>query len=126
MQSVMVIPLVVRERAIGALTFISTTPGRHYNAEDLALTQEIARRAAVAIDNAKLYQESQKALSTQKELDYLKDLFMSVASHELRNPLTAIKGYAQMMQRTLETQVRMTPDRQERRSGQDRLFRPVE
>jgi signal transduction histidine kinase/CHASE3 domain sensor protein len=125
-QSVMVVPLVIRNQAIGALTFISARAGRHYNAEDLALAQEVARRAAVAVDNARLYQESRKALDTQKELDYLKDLFMSVASHELRNPLTSIKGYAQMMQRTLDTQLRAAPDQQERRRGQDKLSRPVE
>lgn len=56
------LPLQARDRVVGVLVLVSTTPNRHYTAEDLVLAQEIAQRAALAIDNARLYGESQQAL----------------------------------------------------------------
>ena len=61
MHSVMVVPLVARERALGRLTLISSSPAWHFRAEDLAFAQEVARRAAIAIDNARLYRAVQAA-----------------------------------------------------------------
>ena len=55
----------------------------------------------MAIDNTRLYHEAQEAVRVQKELDYLKDLFVSIAGHELRTPLTTIRGFGQMLQRSL-------------------------
>lgn len=57
--SVMVLPLIARGRALGRVTFISSDPLRRYGADDVALAEELARRAAVAIDNARLYREAQ-------------------------------------------------------------------
>ncbi len=122
-QSLISVPLSVRERIIGVLTCVRAESGRHYQTADLDFIQEVARRTAIAVDNARLYEEAQKALVTQKELDYLKDLFVSVASHELRSPLTAIKGYTQMLQNILNKQFEAIPDGQERRKGQERLLR---
>ena len=56
-QSYITVPLAARERVLGALTLISTDPGRRYDREDVAVAEELARRAAVRIDNARLYQE---------------------------------------------------------------------
>jgi PAS domain S-box-containing protein len=58
--SYMCVPLLVRERTLGAITFASTTAGRRYTAPDLALAEEVARRAALAIDNAGLYRAAQE------------------------------------------------------------------
>lgn len=56
----MIVPLVVRERVLGAITLISAESGRMFGDDDLALAEEVARRASVAIDNARLYRNSRK------------------------------------------------------------------
>jgi PAS domain S-box-containing protein len=60
-QSYMIVPLIARERTFGAMTFLSTTPGRHYGDQDLQLATELARRLALAVDNARLYEETRGA-----------------------------------------------------------------
>jgi PAS domain S-box-containing protein len=59
--SVMVVPLLVRGRTIGAVTLVMTESGRHFNQADLTLAEELARRCAAAIDNARLFQAEQQA-----------------------------------------------------------------
>jgi predicted ATPase/signal transduction histidine kinase/tRNA A-37 threonylcarbamoyl transferase component Bud32 len=81
-RSVLVVPLLVRGQTIGALTLCSGTPG-HYGAADLELARELANRAAIAIENARLYHTAQKAIR-------LRDDFLSVASHELKTPMTSL------------------------------------
>ncbi|HEY8292063.1 MAG TPA: PAS domain S-box protein, partial [Thermomicrobiales bacterium] len=61
MRSVMIVPLVARDVALGALSLIAAESGRQYDEADLALTQELARRAAIAVDNAWLYHEAQSS-----------------------------------------------------------------
>ena len=60
--SAMVVPLVARGRTLGAITFASENPARRYAQEDLNFAEELARRAALGIDNAKLYGDAQNAL----------------------------------------------------------------
>lgn len=67
-RSYMGVPLVARGRTLGALNFIRTRPGRRYGPEDLALAEDLARRAALAVDNARLYQEQVAALRRVEEL----------------------------------------------------------
>lgn len=100
LRSGIIVPLIARGHTLGAISFASEKPGR-YSSSDLTLFEELARRTALAVDNARLYRIAQEAVRTQKELDDLKDIFMAIATHELRNPLTALKGYAQMLQRSL-------------------------
>ncbi len=76
-------PLAVRGRALGVITFISAESRRRYRPEDLALAEDLARRAAVALDNAQL-------LSALRESDRAKDVFLATLAHELRNPLAPI------------------------------------
>jgi PAS domain S-box-containing protein len=57
LRSAMIVPLKVRGRAIGAITFVSAESGRHYEQADLALAEELARRAAMAVENARLFRE---------------------------------------------------------------------
>ncbi len=89
-ESSMIVPLTARGRTLGTLSFLSTESGRQYGADDLALAEELARRAALAIDNARLYQRAQEA-------NRAKDEFLATLSHELRTPLTPIVGWVQMM-----------------------------
>ena len=60
LQSAMIVPLVARDRTLGAITFVAAESGRHYTPIDLALAEDLARRAALALDNALLYAEAQR------------------------------------------------------------------
>jgi PAS domain S-box-containing protein len=93
--SVMIVPLLNHGRAIGAITFVSAESGRHFVAADLSMAEELASRAALAIENSRLYAESQKAVA-------LRDDFIYVASHELRTPVTSLKLYTEVLQRQAE------------------------
>jgi PAS domain S-box-containing protein len=83
--SLMIVPLVARDRTLGAITFVTSESGIHYGTDDLALAEDLARRAALAIDNAHLYQEV-------READRRKDDFMAMLAHELRNPLAPVRN----------------------------------
>ena len=93
--SYMCVPLVARGRTLGALTFASTASGRRYGPEDLALAEELGHRAAVAVDNARLYQEAQRAIG-------IRDQFLTVAAHELRTPITTVRGNTELLVRRVE------------------------
>jgi signal transduction histidine kinase len=69
---------------MGVAAFATAEPGRTYGAEDRRLAEELGRRAALAIDNAQLYQQAQEAIR-------LRDMVLSSVTHDLRNPLGAIK-----------------------------------
>ena len=90
----MVLPLIARGRPLGAITLVLANNSRRYGPQDLALAQELARRAALAIDNARLYQEAQNAIR-------VRDQFLSIAAHELRNPVTVVKGTADLLSRAV-------------------------
>ena len=81
-RSVIVVPLVARDTTLGRPQPRVRSPGR-FGPADLELAAEIGRRAALAIDNARLLRETQRAVR-------LRDDFLSVASHELRTPITAL------------------------------------
>jgi PAS domain S-box-containing protein len=93
--SLICVPLPARERTIGALTLIAAESRRRFGPSDLALAEALAARAALAVENARLYSEAQAAIRARDE-------FLSIASHELRTPVTGIKGYAQLLLRAQE------------------------
>ncbi|AKI99199.1 PAS domain S-box-containing protein [Archangium gephyra] len=84
LRSYLTVALRSRERVLGTLTLVRAETARRYGQEELRLAEELARRAAVAVDNALLYREAQKAIG-------LRDGFLQVAAHELRTPVTALK-----------------------------------
>jgi signal transduction histidine kinase len=84
------VPLRARGRTIGGITFTLGPGDRRYDAADLRLAEDLAHRAAIAVDNAWLYQHANDA-------NRLKDEFLGTLSHELRTPLNAILGYARML-----------------------------
>ncbi|MGH7126937.1 MAG: sensor histidine kinase, partial [Planctomycetaceae bacterium] len=88
--SALTVPLVVHGRRLGAITFVYGRSGRRHDAGDLGVAGDLARRIAIALDNARLYQEAQ-------ESNRAKTNFIGVISHEFRTPLTAIVGYADLL-----------------------------
>ncbi|HEX2913269.1 MAG TPA: PAS domain-containing sensor histidine kinase [Chloroflexia bacterium] len=100
-QSTLSVPMLTRGKVVGVINLVRTDNGRSYDEIDLHLLEELARRAAFAIDNAMLYKRAQKVIEDQQELDRLKDTFLSIASHELRTPITTIRGYAQILERNI-------------------------
>ncbi|MDI3288908.1 ATP-binding protein [Polyangium sp. 15x6] len=90
--SLLVVPLVIQGYALGHLTLLGGAPGRFVADAERALAEEIARRASMAIDRARLYRAVQEA-------SRLKDEFLAVISHELRTPLTAILGWTGILRR---------------------------
>ena len=89
LKSSMVVPLLIANEAFGALTFVSEQSGR-YGPDDLAFAEDVARHAAFAIQNARLYTGAQNALRTRDEV-------LRVVSHDLRNPINNISMTASML-----------------------------
>src|SRR5438067_10228984 len=87
----MVVPMVTHDRALGALALVSARPARRFDEEDLALAEDVARRATLALVSARLYEESRRANEGKAD-------FLAVVSHDLRTPLTAIIGYAELLE----------------------------
>lgn len=88
--SIMLVPIKIYERIMGVLTCIITHPNRNYNDLDLKLAEEVAYRAAIAMDNSWLYSQAKAAVTTR-------DHFFAMVSHELKTPLTALTLQNQFM-----------------------------
>lgn len=89
-RKLVLMPLVSRGQTIGVASAVST-PETPFDAEDLSLFRELAARASLAIDNARLYLESQQAVRAREEV-------LAIVSHDLRNPLNAVTLGASLLQ----------------------------
>ena len=81
--SMVAVPLTVAGRVIGAVMLVTTVSGRRYDADDLAMVEELARRASLAVENARLFRDAQAATGARDEM-------LGVVAHDLRNPLNTI------------------------------------
>ena len=91
LRSFMCVPMAARGEVLGAISFATTVESkRRYEKADLALATDLARRAAAAIDNARLYTDAVEANASKAR-------FLAVMSHELRTPLTAVIGYTELL-----------------------------
>ena len=88
--SYMIVPMIARGRALGAIALVASDPAREFGDDDVALARDLALRAALALDNARLYRVAQEA--NQAKTD-----FLAVISHDLRTPLSSILGYSELL-----------------------------
>jgi len=88
---------VVRLSRSCVLSVLSYTPERHYTEQDMTFVEELAGRAALAVDNARLYQQAERAVAARDE-------FVAMATHELRTPLSALDLQLQQLQRQVKQQ----------------------
>ncbi|WP_309893747.1 HAMP domain-containing sensor histidine kinase [Archangium sp.] len=91
-RSAMLVPLLAHGTPFGAITFVSSQPERRLGEGDLSLAEEFGRRAAVAVENARLFHEAQQAVSLREEV-------LAVVSHDLKNPLGSISLSVQLLRR---------------------------
>jgi signal transduction histidine kinase/ActR/RegA family two-component response regulator len=99
-RSVMVVPLVAHGHTFGALSFVTAESGRQYTDADFQFAQDLAYRAAMAVENARAYRQVHAA-------NRAKDEFLATLSHELRTPLNAVLGWARMLREGKVSPVKM-------------------
>ena len=97
-KSWMVVPMVGRRAVLGAMTFAVTESPRRYGRADLGLAELVAGQLVVALESARAKQETERALAASEAANEAKDEFLSRLSHELRNPLNAVAGWARMLE----------------------------
>jgi signal transduction histidine kinase/ActR/RegA family two-component response regulator len=91
------VPLQIKGSMFGTITLAWSDSDRHYRPSDLLLAEDLARRAAAAIDNARLYDLSKEARTAAEAATRSKDEFVAMVSHELRSPLNVIIGWVRLM-----------------------------
>ena len=91
------IPLTVRDRLIGAVTFVGGRKGIPFTLEEIALAEDLALRSAMALDRARLYGEALSLKVLAETANEAKSAFLGMMSHELRTPLNAIAGYVDLL-----------------------------
>jgi signal transduction histidine kinase len=96
-RSILGVPLKVKDEIIGVLELLNKVGDQGFSQDDIQIATTLAAQAAIAIENARLLDELQRAYDDLAELDQLKSDFVSVASHELRTPLAVILGYASFL-----------------------------
>ena len=108
--SLLVTPLIARARVLGAITFVSPPGDTLFTEEEIAVASDLADRCAMALENARLYRETDALRVAADIANGAKSAFLGNMSHELRTPLNAIGGYADILDLGLHGPV--TPEQQ--------------
>jgi GAF domain-containing protein/CheY-like chemotaxis protein len=102
MSTLVILPLAVKGEAIGIIELESWGEEREYTQSDINLALTLANQAAVALDNARLYEEQIEITDQLRELDKLKSQFLANMSHELRTPLNSIIGFSRVIMKGID------------------------
>jgi PAS domain S-box-containing protein len=122
LRSALIVPLVARGRTLGTLMLVTAGSGRRYGPNDLQLAEQVAQRAALAVDNARLHAIEQVARDEAEAAARQREEFLGVVAHELRTPLSTIKGYAQVLARSIG---QPAPERERQRLAADQLLAQI-
>lgn len=95
--SLLTVPLVARQRLLGAITFVGGQRASSYSRADVELAEDLAARGALALDNAQVYDLALVLQRTAEAANKAKTAFLGAMSHELRTPLNAIGGYIELI-----------------------------
>jgi signal transduction histidine kinase len=104
------VPMPIKDRTVGVLEAVNKNNGV-FTESDVALLSVIAAHAAIAINNARLLQATRQALRQVREMDEIKNNFLSLASHELRTPLGIIMGYSTFLKEDTKDEASILVDR---------------
>ncbi|HSF19235.1 MAG TPA: ATP-binding protein [Vicinamibacteria bacterium] len=99
------VPIPVGSEVIGVISVQSTEEEGRFKETDMRLLATIAANVGVAIDNARLFDETRQARAAAEEADAAKSAFLSTVSHELRTPLTSVLGFAKIIKKRLEERI---------------------
>jgi PAS domain S-box-containing protein len=103
LRSAMSVPMTGSDGVIGVLTLVSAESARRYRERDLAVAELLARRAALAVENSRLYREAERAIAAR-------DQFLALAAHELLTPITIVRGYCDALCRVVAQAVDRAAD----------------
>ena len=92
----MVLPLRFGSRLMGVLTLVSSRGRRSFRPADRVMGDDLARRCALALENARLYREMEAERDKAERANRAKDEFVAILGHELKNPLTPVIGWTQV------------------------------
>jgi len=97
-QSLLLVPIVTHGQALG-LVVLGAAPPHHYQDDHLVLVDDLARRCALALENAQLYSAMTAERDKAADANRAKDEFLGILSHELRNPLVPVLGWARKLKK---------------------------
>ena len=101
----MTVPLTSRGQTLGAISFVRSRSGAPYNADDLALAEDLGKRAGLLLDNSRLYRQAQQAARAREDV-------LAVVAHELRSPLQAISASVEALHEQVPSELRPQRERE--------------